>query len=363
MKRIGNIFEKIVSIENLNLALDKACRKKRDKSYVKRILDNRDYYISTLQKKLLDGTFKFSDNISFEIFDKASNKIRLIHMPKFYPDQIVHWALCLQITDIIKKGMYKYNVGSVPGRGGIAAKRYIDKIYSNDKKIKYVMKLDIKKYFPNVSKCKLKSLFRRKIKDIKTLTLIDGVIDNCDYGLPIGYYTSQWFSNFYLEELDHFIKEKLKIRYYVRNVDDMVFIDTNKRKLRRALLSIKYFLLSKNYNITIKDNWQIWKIHSRPLDFVGYKFYKDKTKLRNKIFYHITRLVRRVKIRGYCNIHSARSLSSLLGWLKHIPCGKGYYLNNIKPVISKNMLSNIISNHDRNIIILRNSSKNNLNII
>lgn len=81
----------------------------------------------------------------------------------------------------------------------------------------------------------LMAMFRRKIKDEKFLALIEAILTNGGDCLPIGYYTSQWFSNFFLEGFDHFVKEELKIKYYVRYVDDMVLADTNKRKLRKAI--------------------------------------------------------------------------------------------------------------------------------
>ena len=81
-----------------------------------------------------------------------------------------------------------------------------------------------------------------KIKDKEFIQLISRVLENGGKGLPIGYYTSQWFSNFYLEGLDHLIKEQLDIKVYIRYVDDMLLVESNKRKLQKAIPTIKGYL-------------------------------------------------------------------------------------------------------------------------
>lgn len=347
MKRIGYLYEKICSIENLNVALKKACQGKHDKQFVKRIIANQNYYIDKLHKDLINETYTLSPNAYKTIKENSSGKVREITVPQFYPDQIIHWAVCLQLKDVFMKGMYHYCCGSVPGRGNLYAKKYIDKIYKKDKKVRYIMKLDIKKFFPSISNGKLKELLTSKIKDKKALRLVNAIIDNGGDGLPIGYYTSQWLSNFYLGKLDHFIKQELKIRHYIRYVDDMVLIDTNKRKLHRARTAINEFLTTHKYKVVIKGNWQLWKIHSRPLDFLGYRFYKEKTLLRKRIFIALSRKVSKINKTCKCSVKNARGLTSYFGWLKHIPSGKHYYLNYIKPIVSKKKLRKIISVFDK----------------
>lgn len=346
MKRVGYIYEKICSIENLQKALDKASKGKRDKPFVRRILKNRDKYIQDLHDQLMRGEFTPGNNHCKTIIEQACGKVREITVPKFYPDHVIHWAVCLQLQPIIMRGMSRYCVGSVPGRGGYDGKRAVERMLKQGK-MRYIMKLDIRKFFQNISHEKLKELFRRKIKDKKALWLIDTIIDAGGDGLPIGYYTSQWFSNFYLEQLDHFIKEELKIKFEIRYVDDIVLADTNKRKLHKALERIVEFLRVNGFVVSIKGNWQIWKIHSRPLDFLGYRFYKNKTLLRKRMFYRLSRKIRRVQKKGYCTVRNARGISAGLGWLKHIPSGRHYYLTHIKPIIKKKELRKIISAFDK----------------
>ena len=189
------------------------------------------------------------------------------------------------------------------------------------------------------------TLFRRKIKDEKFLRLIGQILENGGDCLPIGYYTSQWFSNFYLERFDHYVKEQLKVQYYIRFVDDMVLFGTNKRKLRRAVEAMNEYLKT-NLGLKLKDNYQIWKIHSRPIDFVGFRFYKNKTLLRKKIYFRLCRRLRNVKKANYITVKQAQGLLSLTGWLTHIN-GLKFYKERIYPIAPKWKLKSIVSKHSK----------------
>lgn len=344
MKRIGYIYEKITDVKNIEFAIKKACEHKAKNKFIKSLLANKEHYALKIKELLESGNFKPLIIKHKKI--REQTKIRDIAVPKFYPDQIIHWAVCLQLHQIFMKDMYLYNCGSVPGRGGICAKKYIEKVYGKLKNKKsYTLKLDIKKYFNNINHKKLESLFAKKIKDKKVLQLIHNIIDCGESGLPIGFYTSQWFSNFYLVELDHYIKEQLHIKYYVRYVDDMVLIDTSKRKLHRAVNQIQEYLDINGYDVKLKGNWQVWKTFTRPLDFIGYKFYKDYTLLRKQILKKLKRQVGRVKREKTLRIVRARALCSYMGWLKHASNSRSFYMKHIKPVCSKKWVGRIIS-HD-----------------
>lgn len=342
MKRVGYLYEKIIDIKNIENAIKGACKYKKKNAFILELLQHKTKYAIKIKDIITND--KFVPKIIQHKIIRERDKIREIAVPRFYPDQIIHWAICIQLQPIIMRGMYKYNCGSIPTRGCLYAKKYVEKIYKRLKDVKsYTMKLDIKKYFSNINQQKLMYLLSLKIKDRKALNLIYKTIDSGEKGLPIGFYTSQWFSNFYLEAVDHYIKEVLKIKYYVRLVDDMVLIDFNKRKLHNALKSIKTFL--KNYNLEIKDNWQIWKTFSRPLDFVGYKFYKNKILLRKGILKRFKRQLIRVKKERTLKIVRARKISAYLGWLKHTTVSKQIYQTKIKPICSKKWVGRIIS-HD-----------------
>lgn len=341
MKRIGFLYNKICSGENIRLAIRNSSKGKTNKRYIKQILENEDRVVLEIQKILIEKSYDFSGTRSRVIYDNSSMKERTITIPRYYPDQIIHWALIQVIQPVLTRGMYEFNCGSIPGRGGRAVKKYVDKALR--RKMKYILKLDVKKFFPSVDHAKLKRMLARKIKDRDTLDLLYAIIDAGGEGLPIGFYTSQWLSNFYLQDLDHYIKEELHIKYYVRYVDDMVLIDTNKRKLHRAREKISDYL--RLYNLRLKENWQLWRVGSRPLDFVGYRYYGRYIKLRKRLFLHLNRVVREIKAGGL-NILRARRFTSLIGWSKRINF-KRYYVRKIKPVISKKTATKYIGEYDK----------------
>lgn len=143
-----------------------------------------------------------------------------------------------------------------------------------------------------------------------------------------GNFTSQWFANFYLQDLDHYIKEQLHVKYYIRYMDDMVLFGRNKKELHKIKFSIDDFL--KPEGLKLKDNWQLFKVDSRPLDFLGYRFYRGYTTLRRSNFLRIKRRVKKIVKRGYLRLTDAYSIVSYHGWLSH--CDSFNYRNKyIKP--------------------------------
>lgn len=234
MKRKGNIYQNIIKLSNIEAAIYHAAKGKGGRKSVEKILDSPTYYAMQVQKSLIDKTFKPSPYVEMKIKDGANKKERIIFKPHFYPDQVVHWALMQQLESLLMKGMYEFCCASIKGRGIMRGMRHIKKILVQDRKYtKYCLKLDIKKFYPSVDKQVLKDKFRKIIKDKDTLFLIDLIIDSSKEGLPIGNYTSQWFANFYLQDLDHFIKEQLHIKYYVRYMDDMVLFSTTRKNLEK----------------------------------------------------------------------------------------------------------------------------------
>ena len=346
MKRVGNIWENIIQIDNIDKAIKECCKHKKKTPFVIKLLDNTDYFAHEIQDILVND--KYIPTIMKHKQIKEGAKIRDITIPKFYPDQIIHWAVCLQLKPIFMKDMYEYNCGSIPNRGVIYAKKYVERVYNNlENKKSYTAKLDIRKYYGNISQEKLIELLEGKIKDKKVIALLKTIIKSGEKGLPIGFYTSQWLSNVYLTEVDHFIKEQLHIKYYVRYVDDLVWIDTNKRKLHKALIDLKEYLAKNNYNIEIKDNWQMWKTFSRPLDFLGYRFHKGYVDLRKNILKKLKRQLRRVEKEKTLIIVRAKRLNSYLGWLKQINNSKQFYEKYIIPICSKGWISRIISHNSK----------------
>ena len=345
LKRVGYIYEKICDLDNIKTATMKSSLGKRNHKHVKEVLDNIDEYAARVQKLLLNQKYVPSPYIIKTIQDGSSQKVREIYKPNYFPDQIIHWALMLQIQPVIMRGMYRYTCGSVPGRGTSDGQKTLRKWLGNDiKNTKYCLKMDISKFYPSIDNELLKGMFRKKIKDEKCLWLIDTIIES-NQGLPIGNYTSQWFSNFFLEGLDHFIKEELGVKYYIRYVDDLVLLGANKKKLHRARIEISEYL--NKIKLRMKGNWQVFRVNSRPIDFLGFKFYRDRTTLRKRNALRIRRRIRKIGRKSKLGYRDACAIISYWGWIKRSDSYR-FYNEYVKPYVSIKSARKVVSNRARN---------------
>ena len=159
-----------------------------------------------------------------------------------------------------------------------------------------------------------------------------------------GNYTSQWFANFYLQDLDHYIKEDLKVPYYIRYMDDMVLFHRNKKELHKVRVKIEEFL--KNEDLRLKENWQLFKTDSRPIDFLGYKFYRGYTTIRKSNCLRIRRRVKKIIKKPVLLPKDAAAILSYTGWLKH---SNSYKFNKkyIEPYISLDKCKEVVRNARR----------------
>lgn len=186
MKRIANLYSKIVDKNNIQKAILYASKRKKDRKNVQKVLDNMAFCVDDIYRMLSTETYKPSPYYKVAIHDGVRKKERIIYKPKFYPDQCIHWSLMLQLEPIILKGMYYYCCGSVKNRGIAHGMKYIKKILVRDRKnTKYCLKLDIKKFYPSINKEILKKKFRYVLKDGQTLNLINIIIDSAEEGVPI----------------------------------------------------------------------------------------------------------------------------------------------------------------------------------
>lgn len=345
MKRTGNIWSKIVDKNNILLAIENAAKGKTDRKIVKKVLSNKPLYVDKIQEILLNGYVSSPYN-KMKIFDGARQKERIIYKPSFYPDQIVHWCLMQVIEDIIQKGMYEYCCASVKGRGEYTAIKYIAKVLVKDRKnTKYYIKLDIKKFYPSIDKEILKRKFRKIIKDRDVLILMDSIVDSFEEsGVPIGNYTSQHFANFFLRDFDHWLKEEKKAKYYCRYMDDMIIFGANKKKLHRLLDEIRDYL--KNEKLTLKNNWKVAKTESAPIDFIGRRFSRGYTTIRDTTFLRIKRRIKKISKKTYLNYKDASAIMSYYGIIKH---SNSYKLKQkyLYPYISIDKCKEVIRNESR----------------
>lgn len=348
MKSYNHLFEKLISEENLKKAVFRSAKKKLKRKDVQEVIQNKDKYIKMLQECLTNQTYRIRKHKARLIID---GKPRIVIQPDYIQEQILHHAVVQILRPIFEKGMYEFSCGSIPNRGAHHGKQHIENYIRNNKRnIKYFLKLDIHHFFQSIDVELLRAKFKKVIHDDKMLYVINLVLDAnkayynnelIDMGLPIGFYPSQWFANWFLQDFDHFVVEKLKAKCYTRYVDDMLVFSSNKKELRYILEEMRKYLASKK--LTIKANWQIarfdyislanGKRKGRPANFIGFKFYREKTVLRKSILYKAIRKVVRLRKKGNCTWYDACQILSYMGWFK---CTDTYnvYLHRIKPYIS-----------------------------
>ena len=292
------------------------------------------------------------------------------------------------LEPIFMKGMYEHSYGSIPGRGVLNGRTYklnrkknakvkFLKISRNKSQsvqrtiekwirhggihVNYCLQMDIHKFFESISHEILKSKLSKIIKDDRFLNILFTVIDVMDgeKGEPIGFYTSQWLANWYLKDFDHYIKEELGATYYLRYMDDLIIFGSNKRKLAKMRKKIKEYL-ENILDLKLKDNWQIFQFHyvkqdgdkvidcGRPLDFVGLKFYRNRTTMRKQILYRTTRKARRIGKKDKENIttHDASQMLSYMGWIRATN-SYNMYKERIKPYANIHQLKQKVSAEQR----------------
>lgn len=304
MKRLNNLYQRICSLENL-AAADAIARKGKLNQYGIRIHDrNREANLVQLRDDLLSRRFQTSAYTTFKVFEPKEREV--FRLP-YYPDRIVHHAIMNVLEPIFVKSFTADTYSCIKTRGIHAAARNVKKALKDEPGTIYCLKMDIRKFYPTVDHAILKQQLRRKIKDNNLLWLLDEIIDSAE-GLPIGNYLSQYFANYYLTGFDHWIKEVKAVKYYFRYADDLVILHSDKQYLHQLSQEISGYVTTK-LNLSIKQNYQVFPVAVRGIDFVGYKFFHTHTRLRKSIKQNFARMLARRPTR--------ESIASYNGWAKH----------------------------------------------
>lgn len=191
------------------------------------------------------------------------------------------------------------------------------------------------------------------------------IIEEMRKGVPLGYFTSQWFGNFYLKALDHYIKEELHAEHYMRYMDDMVILGKSKKKLHKMHRAIETYL-NDNLDLEIKGDWQVFRFEypvmkdgkpvldenrkqvtkGRMLDFMGFQFHHDRTTIRKSNIEAARRKANHISKQDKISWYNASVMLSYMGLFKHTDT-YNYYIEYIKPKINVKKLKRIVSKHSR----------------
>jgi len=254
MRRKGYIFEQIIDPDNLRQAFWNAKKGKSTKKDIISFTKNFDFNLLQIYNQLFGGTFRFGKYNYFTIYDP---KERVICAADFR-ERLIHHAIMNICNEDFEKRQIPFSYACRRGKGTFSA---LNQAAIYQKKYKWYLKLDIRKYFDTIDHNVLFSQIQRMYKDEKLLNLLWLIIDSYhsrdNKGLPIGNLTSQYFANYYLSFADKYIVEKLQIPAYVRYMDDIILWANDRNELvdngillekfinSNLLLSFKPFILNK----------------------------------------------------------------------------------------------------------------------
>jgi RNA-directed DNA polymerase len=310
MKRHGNLFEKIVDIDNLRLAFKKAKKAKAWMKSVKAFEEDFENNLLKIQESLINKTFTTSP---YKTKYAYYPKFREIFVVPFAPDRIVQHALMSVVEPIWDKILVDNSTSCRTGKGVESAFKLAAKYINTNK---YYLKCDISKFYPSIDHDILYSIIERKIKCKDTLWLLKDIVYSfgrqfdTDKNSPIGNYTSQWFGNLYMDLVDRLATQELKVDY-IRYCDDFIFFSDDKKLLNEVKKMLPDYLMEHR-------KLRLSKCELCPssvgLDFIGYRFFpKGYILLRKRVAKVMKRRLLRIqrKLDRGGNLLNRRTRSSV----------------------------------------------------
>ncbi len=339
MKRYGNLYPQIIEFENILLAAHKAQTGKRFRENILAFNYNLESELVRLQQELADKTYQPG---AYRTFTIKEPKTRMISAAP-YRDRVVRHALCNIIVPIFERTFIHDSYANWVGFG---THRALHRFIRFARSSRYVLQCDIKKYFPSIDHSILKNLIRRKLKCKDTLWLIDTIIDNSNEqlpvieyfpgdelltplqkkrGLPIGNLTSQFFANIYLNRFDHFVKEQLKVKKYVRYVDDFALFADDWQFLAEARLAVEEYLGGLRLKIhPIKS--QLFET-KHGANFLGFRIFPHRIRVRTENLRRARRRLKRLQTEyAEGKIDWSKVERSLTSWVAHLEHGDTWQL-------------------------------------
>jgi retron-type reverse transcriptase len=356
---------------------------KRYRKYVLEFTYNLEHNLLELQQELISQTYKHGPYRKFIVCDSKKREIKAAP----FRDRVVHHALCNLIEPIFDQSFIFDSFACRKNKGTHKAIKRLQtflksansserererereragssQFFSDEEPFDsyccwwdvpyweniesiYCLQCDISKYFNNIDHQILLEMVKKKISDKRTIWLVKEILDSSEErpgaGIPIGNLTSQLFANIYLNELDQFIKHNLRIRHYLRYMDDFLILDFDKRKLQKIKIQIQEFLDGLRLELHPKKA-NVFLLADKGIGFLGYKIFVNYRLLRKdtiKRFRKRTRLYK--KMLGKREITQEKFDDSLQSWLAYAEFGNSYYLR--KQVIYQEKLQGFALNH------------------
>lgn len=339
MKRVGHLWERLVSFENLHQAFYQVLKGKRGQVQAGDFFFDFEGGLMELQRQLEGRTYRPGEYRTFWISDP---KPRLISAAPLR-DRVVHHALVNVIEPVFERRFIAHSYACRRGKG---THRALAQFRTWARSSHYVLKMDIRKFFPSIDHEILKQQMRRNIKDRDVLWLCELIVDCSNAqekvrnffpgddllthlghrcGIPIGNLTSQFCANVYLDALDHFVKERLRIRRYLRYVDDFTCFHDDKEHLRQVRGEISAFLTT--LRLRLNEGKSRIRQLKEGIEFLGFVHMPDRLRLNQR---GVRR--QRRKMKTLLSMYAAGGMSwaeveaSLQAWNAHAAYGDTWRL-------------------------------------
>lgn len=329
-KTYNNLWKEIITWGNIYNSFLKAKKGKKYSNTVLRFQKNLEENLIDIQNKLIWYQWQPSEWREFVVKDP---KLRLIQAPSFI-DRIVHHALVSVVLPLFNKKFIFDSYACRKGKGFHSASKRVQQFTrkAQSSGSVYILQTDISKYFLSIHHGTLLNILTKTIKDKKVLWLCQKIIKESGFeikGIPIGALTSQMFANIYLDQLDHYIKDNLGVKFYVRYMDDTVIIDNDKERLWDLLNKIDFFIQTK-LQLKLNPKTTIFPA-SQGIDFCGYRVWSSHILPRKRTIKRARKsieLLSKLCSNGKIPIFKYREgIMSFLGYAKH--CNSSISVNNI----------------------------------
>ncbi len=278
MRRAAHLFEGVTRFDNLLRAAGTAAKGKRETRAAAEFLERVELEVLQLQRALVAGTWRPSAAHEFVIHDPKQRTITAVP----FADQVVHHALMAVLEPVFERRMIFHSYACRTGKGTHAALARVKRLV---RRFPYFLRLDIASFFPSVSHAVMQETIGRVVKDRRVLDLSATILrgpperGSTGRGLPIGSLTSQWFANLLLDRLDHRVQETMRIRGYVRYMDDVVLLDERRARLHEARREIETYLANV-LDLALKPSATLVAPVTEGLPFLGWLVFPGTTRPR-----------------------------------------------------------------------------------
>lgn len=337
-KTIKNCFYEKLTFENFLQAHIRASQGKKSKKEIILFEMDLENNIIRMMNEIKEGRYHFGKYREFLVYEPKERLIKSLP----YRDRVVHqWY----VEEFIKPYFYKRFINDtyacLDNRGthkAVFRAQHQMRLMKRQYGRYYILKCDVKKYFYSINKDILFNILKKRISDKKLLEFSKLILnDGQKIGIPIGNFTSQYFANIYLNELDHFVKEQLQIKHYIRYMDDFILLLRTKEEAKFCLNEIDCFL-HNHLDLSLNRKSKYYP-SNLGIDFCGYKIFETHILLRKRFKRKFKKSIRLwYKLKSQNKFYHTKFLLSLNSYKGHACHCNSYHFISKMELIIKNLV-------------------------